>query len=326
VHKHGIIIRARQTDGFDDCREISIDALERTIAVGDLVWIDVCHPESDQPNILGTRLNLGPLTVEDMLLPVRMPKLDPLPSGAFIAAFVFRVEKSDAPRLVASAISLVVGPRYLVTVRRSEMPEVLERLDAVLTGRFDLPEQTGAAMAYAALDALVDRHLPETLRAAELAEELEERLDPQRERESLGSLESMIVLRRDLLAFRRLGVAQQEVLRRLSRRFPHLREYLSDVADDQREAVDTAAATCDYIDGAIEAFRVGRDVRTGYRIRQLTVLAAIFAPLSFTIGLWGLNFSDIPGTNSDVGWYVFVVFQIAYIVATVVFFRLRGLI
>lgn len=321
----GITIRARRANGDDACREVSFDLLEQTIAGEDLVWIDLYDPGSVQSSMLGQCLDLGPLTVEDILLPVRMPKLDPLPSGAFIAAFSVRVDNIDAPRMLPSSISLVVGRRYLVTVRRSEIPEVLERLNAVLSGNVSLPEQTGAAMAHAVLDAVVDRHLPATLRAAELAEELQERLDPQRERESLGPLENLIVLRRDLLAFRRLGVAQQEVLRRLARRSPHLRENLSDVADDEREAVDTATATCDYIDGAIEAFQVGRDVRAGFRIRQLTVLAAIFAPLSLMIGLWGLNFSEIPGTDSDVGWYVFVVVQIICIVATAAFFRLRGL-
>jgi hypothetical protein len=59
------------------------------------------------------------------------------------------------------------------------------------------------------------------------------------------------VLRRDLLAFRRLGVAQQEGLQRLGRLYPSVWAYPADVADNHCEAVDTAAS-CDYIDGAIK--------------------------------------------------------------------------
>jgi Mg2+ and Co2+ transporter CorA len=101
---------------------------------------------------------------------------------------------------------------------------------------------------------------------------------------------------------------------------------LSDVADDQREAIDTAAATCDYIDGAIEAFRVRRDARTERGIRRLTVLAAIFGPLSLTTALWGSNFQSIPGTNTQWGWYAFVVVQVIFVVGAVIYYRRRRLI
>lgn len=132
------------------------------------------------------------------------------------------------------------------------------------------------------------------------------------------------MLRRDVLAFRRLGVAQQKVLQRLGRAFPVLRPHLLDVADSQREAVETAAATCECIDGAIEAYRLRREMRTKHGIRRLTVLAGIFGPVSLLIGLWGIN-PDIPGTRSAWGWPVFVAVQVLLILGAVWYVRRRGL-
>jgi magnesium transporter len=254
-----------------------------------------------------------------------MPKFDPLPEGAFVAACAVGIDQNPSPRLLARPISFVVGQHYLLTVWHGDASIEGERLDAMFGEETELPEHSGAGLAHGVLDAVVDQHLPVMIRAAEIAEDLDDLLDPQNERKSLAPLEELIVLRRDLLAFRRIGVAQQEVLRRLGRRFPSLHSYLSDVADNQREAIDTATATCDYIDGAIEAFRVGREARTGFRLRQLTVLAAIFGPLSLVTALWGLNFSNIPGVESAAGWYVFVAIQLLYVLSAVVYFRLRGL-
>jgi len=210
-------------------------------------------------------------------------------------------------------------------VRREPTPMVTARLEAALGPDGDLPEQSGAALAHIGLDAIVDQHLPVMLRAAEIAEDLEDLLDPVSEREGLAALERLIVLRRDLLAFRRLGVAQQEVLRRLGRILPGMRAHLEDVADDQREAIETAAATCDYIDGAIEAYRVRRDARTENAIRRLTVLAGILWPISLVIGLWGVNFTNIPGTDTSWGWSVFVAAQILFILLGAWYFRHRRL-
>jgi magnesium transporter len=319
-----VLARSATKDGQG--RSVSLEDLGKSIAAKDLIWIDIINPESASVPLLDDQLELGALTVEDCLLPLRMPKIDMLGSGAvFVAVFAINLEKEPEPRLRAVEVAMVVGPTYLVTVRREPVSNLDARLEPAMSSDLELIEESGAALAHVALDALVDEHLPVMLRAAETAEELEELLDPPRGPDSLPCLERLIVLRRDLLAFRRLGVAQQEVLRRLQRAFPSVRANLADIADNQREAIDTAAATCDYIDGAIEAYRVRRDERTEDGIRRLTVLAGIFWPVSMIIGLWGINFSNIPGTSVSWGWPVFASIQVMLILIGAAYFRRRGL-
>jgi len=261
--------------------------------------------------------------IEGMVEPVRLYGPPNIPD--FRKAFEVQLDHVSEPRLQAMSIALVVGPTYLVTLRRDAAPEMTTRLEAALGPERDLAKCSGAVLAHVALDALVDRHLPVMLEAAEVAEDLEDELDPRAERRGLIALERLIVLRRDLLAFRRLAVAQQEVLRRVGRAFPQVRSDLADVADTQREAIDTAAATCDYIDGAIEAYRVRRDAQTEDGIRRLSVLAGILWPTSLLIGLWGINFSTIPGTETPWGWPIFVSIQVVLILGGIWYFRCRGM-
>jgi magnesium transporter len=100
---------------------------------------------------------------------------------------------------------------------------------------------------------------------------------------------------------------------------------LADVADNQREAAETATATGDDIDGAIEVYRVRRDARTDGAIRRLTVLAGDLWPVSLLIGLWGVNFPNIPGTDSAWGWPAFVAAQAVLILLGARYVRRRGL-
>jgi magnesium transporter len=300
--------------------------LRQVVDDGKVVWIDLVHPVQNSVSLVADALGLGSLVVEDLLLPLRMPKFDLLPTqSAFVGAFAIRIDRESTPRLRAVGVSLVVSPSYLVTVSQVPVPEMTRRLEAALQSDGELPANSGPALAHAALDAIVDEHLPVTLQAAEAAEELEDALDPRAERRGLTALENLIVLRRDLLAFRRLAVAQQEVLRRVGRTFPAVQAQLADVADDQREAVETAVATCDYIDGAVEAFRVRRDAQAEDAIRRLSVLAGVLWPVSLFIGLWGINFPNIPGTDASWGWIAFVLVQIFVILAGSWFFRRRGL-
>lgn len=316
-------ILARGTDG--GVREVPPEDLEATLAEpGVAVWIDLVRPRARAEEILRDVLKLSSLTVEDCMAPLRMPKVDVFESGAFVAAFAVRVEREGDLGLRAIEVDLVAGANYLVTVRDGPVPETKGRLEERLRGG-EHSERLGDLLAYEVLDALIDGHLPALVEAATAAEELEDTLDPGNERASVAALENLIALRRDLQAFRRLAVAQQETLRRLGRRAPDLREYLSDASDNQREAVDMADATRDYVEGAVEAYRIRRDERSGLGIRRLTVFAAILGPLTLVSGIYGANFASIPGSESPLGFPIFVGSQLLFVVAAVWFLYRRGL-
>src|SRR5215217_936843 len=324
-----IVTRLLRGEGKD--HEITFGELKGAVKDPDLlVWIDVLYPREGAAALLRDTLELGALTVEDCMEPLRMPKMDVLPGdasggagGSFVAAFAARLEdEARGPRLSASEVDLVAAPRYLVTLRDGPVDEIERRLDALM--RSPEPEVSGAALAHAAFDALVDGHPPVLVRASTIAEELEEVLDPRNEQASISALEALITLRRDLLAFRRLAVAQSEILRRLARVSPEVSEYLSDVADNQREVVDMADATREYIEGTVEAYRVRRDERSDAGIRRLTILAGIIGPLTLLSGIYATNFNT-PGMEGPWSFWAFVGIQIIFLILAVSYLRRRGL-
>lgn len=79
-----------------------------------------------------------------------------------------------------------------------------------------------------------------------------------------------------------------------------------------REAIDTADANRDYVEGAVESYQMRRDERSEVGIRRLTVLAGIIGPLARLAGWWGANFESIPGANSQWGFAIFIGVQIAF--------------
>jgi magnesium transporter len=323
-----VLARSAQDGGIREVMQKELGSF-----LGDPGWtlsIDILRPRTGARTLLQKTLELAPLTVEDCMEPLRMPKMDMFQEGengktqgAFVAAFALRLLKSENEvQLRAIEVDLVVGPNYLVTVRDTPVAEVSQRVQSKL--QKDLSEDSGQMLAYEALDALIDGHLPVLVSTAAAAEELEESLDPRNERVSITALENLIALKRDLSAFRRLAVAQQETLRRLGRKYVEMRPYLSDVADNQRETVDMADATRDYVDGAVEAYRMRRDEWVGIGIRRLTVLASVLGPLSVFTAWYGTSFSDIPGVNLPYAFYVFVGGQILFIVLVFLYLRRRS--
>ena len=293
---------------------------------GAVVWVDLVRPRKRSEALLRDVICLGPLTVEDCLEPLRMPKMDLLDGGrVFVSAFAARLDGEDRVKLRAVEVDLVVGENFLVTVRDGPMEEVRDRLEGRI--RTGAPESgsPGEALAYEVLDALVDGHLPALVNVAAAAEDLEDTLDPRNQRTSIEALENLISLKRDLQAFRRLALAQQEALRRLGRVSEEMRAYLSDAADNQREVVDMADATRDYVDGAIEAYRMRRDERSELGIRRLTALAGLLGPPTLLSGIYGMNFQNLPGNEAWFGFWAFIGFQFLFITTGAFFLRRRGL-
>jgi Mg2+ and Co2+ transporter CorA len=166
---------ARSSTSDDASREIAVEALERVIADRKVIWIDLVHPDTAAHPVLRDGLRLGPLTVEDCLLPVRMPKLDPLAGeGAFVTAFAVGLEEEHAPRLRSVAPALVIGLAYPVTVRRDPIQEVSTTSKRPCAAPARSPRSLGWGSAHTALNTIVEHHLPVMLRTAEVAEELGE--------------------------------------------------------------------------------------------------------------------------------------------------------
>ena len=84
-------------------------------------------------------------------------------------------------------------------------------------------------------------------------------------------------------------------------------------------------ASRDYIEGAIEAYRMRRDERSETGIRRLTVLAGIIGPLSLLAGIYEANFSNIPGTGAPWSFWVFLGVQAVFLIVALWYLRRRGL-
>jgi magnesium transporter len=302
-----------------------VDGLAQTLKDPrtEVVWIDIVRPREGAESLLRDTLGLSPLVVEDCVSPLRMPKLDVFEGGAFLAAFAARLEDG---RLRALEVNLVVGPGYLVTVRSREVEELTGGLGGLMDSGKGLDEEPQAMLAHAALDALTDKQLPVIETLSGEIEDLEARLDPRNERASSGALSALISTRQDLTAFRRLAVAQAEVLGRSAREVPEVvQARFSDVKDNQREAVDMADATRDYVEGVIETYRFLRDQRTDAGIRRLTVLAALLGPPTLITGIYGMNFDNLPGRSDPSGFWIVIGLQVLFVALAALYLRRRGL-
>jgi Mg2+ and Co2+ transporter CorA len=64
--------------------------------------------------------------------------------------------------------------------------------------------------------------------------------------------------------------------------------------------------------------------RTNRIIKTLTILSAVFLPLTFIVGVYGMNFEFMPELHWHYGYYIIIAGMAIFAGAMLVIFKRRG--
>ena len=292
------------------------------------VWINVHglhEPEVMQE--IGRRFKLHPLVLEDILNTDQRPKIEDYSDYLFVVARSF--DYDPATLAVASEqVSFVVGRDFVLTFQ--ERP----------TGSFD-PVRTWLRtdkgrirqlgidhLAYALLDALVDRYFTVLEQLGERTEQLEEDLMA---KPNAALLQTLHQLKRETLTLRRAIWPMREVVNTLVRnegRFfaPETQLYLRDIYDHTVHLIESLEAIRDLIAGMLDIYLSTISNRVNQEVRALTVIALIFMPATLISGIFGMNFKIMPLLDDPAG-FLFAIGLMVGVATTLgtIFWRRRWL-
>jgi magnesium transporter len=293
-----LVIRAQETPAWAEG-----DVAVQPPAEGERLWVDVCQPSETELQLLRERFDLHPVAIDSCLRVDQRPKLEEYRGQLFVVLHKLLVPASSDEPLVSSELHAFLGHDYLITIQDVELPEVAsvrERLlvEPTLRAR-SLPHTyylICERLAHANFDAL------DVL--FEAVEGIEDSVLKQADDDALPEL---FAAKRRLAAARRLIVPQREVASLLlesgtpfvdERTRPYFRRVL-DVLMRMAEAIDTQR---EILSNVLDAHLSLVSNRTNDIMKSLTLLSAIFLPLSFVTGFFGQNFSHLPFDNVALMW------------------------
>ena len=140
------------------------------------------------------------------------------------------------------------------------------------------------------------------------------------------TLKPIFTLRRDIVQLKRIVMPQKEVVSQLSRlKHPviakNLHRYFSDIYDHLVRTNDMADTHREILNSSLEIYYSTISTKTNEIIKVLTILTAIFIPPTFLVGLWGMNFHNMPELDFRYGYFVSLVFILVIVAGMIAFFR-----
>jgi magnesium transporter len=303
-----------------DCHRKTVESL---LSAGNFFWLDLGNPTQDDFAILRDVFKFHPLAVEDSEQFNQRSKVDGYDDFVFIVIYGAGSAGDDLVE-----VHCFYSDRFLVTVHRQACP-VLAEVRRRYARRERGMEQP-ALLLYRVIDGLVDSFFPSLAVFDDRIDDLEDAIFLSASDEQLQEIFQM---KRQLVEMRKILTPQRDAFAGLMGRVAELpglagqdEHYFRDVYDHLIRISDLIDSYRDLLTGAMDVYLSTVSNRLNAVMKQLTIIATVFLPLTFVTGFFGQNFDWM--VTKIHSWPMFLVLgvgsEIVALLALLAFFKRRG--
>jgi magnesium transporter len=262
---------------------------------GEMCWIDLQPPDDADLKLMQKRFGFHPLAIEDCAAEIHRAKVDEYGNHLFLVTHSMRVTERGRHGIATSELDVFLGDRYLITIHREPIPG-LEIVWKRASGDATCGTNGMDFICYLIVDELVDEVFPLIDQVSDQLEDVESAI---LKRVESRQLQQLMRLKRWLISMRRVLSPERDMLAILLRRGdPRISErtalYFRDVYDHIVRAYEQIDVERDLLGNAMDAYLSMMANTSTIIMKQLTLLASIFLPLTFMTGFFGQNFNALP--------------------------------
>lgn len=306
----------------DEAAEANVTIIEH----GALRWYDIRSITPATIEYLRDVFGFHPLALDDVTSRLQRPKVDIYDSFLFLVMQFPRHNKLTRTTL-ASEVDLFIGSNFVITAHDGSLKPLTRMFDSALESnevRDTLMNRTSGHLLYYIIDRLVDYCFPIVNRMSERIEHIEDIIF---ERAGLDVVQEISIVRRDLIALRRIIKPQISVVAQLEHRdLPFVRGdidvYFGDISDHLAKIWDSLEDEKEVLEGLSSTFDSLASHRLNGIIKTLTIISVIILPLTLITGVFGMNV-PLPYESSSVALFAICAVMLITTVGMLILFRVR---
>jgi magnesium transporter len=265
------------------------DSLPAQPAEGeDDYWLEISAATPDE---LASRIKsygLHPFMVEDILEPGHSTLVDRYSEGVYVE-FPTNLDHS---RVAIAFLSIILTPHLITTIRRGEMPEI-ETLLERLQHEVRMPFGRTIAVLYYILDHFIDKNTLAALKLRDRIGELEKAIvdDPDQ-----LSISNVTEIKQQVRALTSIAEDQRYCVMSLmdiqspALDFTNYKSYIHDLASNTEHVLRALGRSEKRVSDLERIFQLTVHDSSEKRLRILTIISAVFLPLTLITGFFGMNF------------------------------------
>ncbi|MBA3052027.1 magnesium/cobalt transporter CorA [bacterium] len=271
---------------------------------------------------LGGHFGIHSLTLEDIVNTAQRPKYEDFDSYIFVVLKMLMLDASGKG-IVSEQVSLVLGANFVISFQEKK-GDVFDAIrERIRQNKGRIRRAGPDYLAYSLLDAVVDNYFSILENTGEQIEEMEEKLlanpSPQTLRKIHDLKRGIIFLRKSVWPLREVAGSLERGESKLIKKSTVI--FLRDLYDHTIQVIDTVETLRDMLSGTLDIYLSSVSNRMNEIMKVLTIFAAIFIPLTFLAGIYGMNFEFIPELKWRWGYFYALGLMAAVGFGLLIFFR-----
>jgi magnesium transporter len=286
-------------------RPISLDEARASMEAGRFVWVDL--DAADMTEARGLIASLGVVGEEGIELALRDEAATQYARYDHYIQLVVSGYRRHSQELALERVSVLAGERFLFTVHRGSV-DFLNAVQRDYHNDFVRFAKSPSFLIYEIWDHLIENYLAVQKVMGERVERLQSELHT-------GQVDDRVFVRiselgADLLHFRKILLPARAVLSDLStRRSLYVSEatqrFLANMVGSVDHVLQDMLVDRDILSESLNLYMSMVSHRTNAVMKKLTAVSVVFLPLTFLVGVYGMNFEFLPELKWRWGYLYF---------------------
>lgn len=288
-----------------------------------VTWLNITgvHDENIIREI-GEQFKTHPLVLEDIANTTQRPKVEEYDDYLFVIIKMAYL-KEETREIILEQVSLLVGKDYVISLQEKEGDILGGVRERIRNSKGKIRKLGSDYLMYGIMDEVVDHYFSVLERIGEEIESMEEELMLAANQNLLAKIYG---LKQELMFIRKSIWPMREAVSTLQRAENKLISegtsvYLRDVYDHTVQAVETIETFRDMASSMLELYISTASNKMNEVMKVLTIFAAVFIPLTFIAGVYGMNFEFMPELKWRLAYPVWWVIAVVSGVGMLIYFK-----
>jgi len=272
---------------------------------------------------IGRRFNLHPLVLEDILNTNQRPKIENYNDYLYVVLKL--IDKDSGDRFITKQISLILQKNVLISFQDDE-----DNIFDIFIERLKIPDnlirhKETDYLLYSLIDTIIDTYFFDLEKLEDRIEVIEEELIGQPKPDILKEIHKM---KKDIITLTKSIWPVREMLTGFDSYNYSLIDkstdyYIRDVYDHSIQVFDTLESFRDRISEMLDIYLSSASNRLNEVVRVLTIISTIFVPITFIVGLYGMNFKNMPEIGFPYSYPLVLMVMFFISISMLLYFRTK---
>lgn len=275
------------------------------------------------------------LQMEDVVNVYQRPKVEEYKDHLF---FINRVFRETDNGISNDQVSMFLGKNFLLTIQ-DKYDDIFDPVrNRIRLGKGHMRISGADYLVYTLMDVIIDNYYPILERMGDYLDDLQDELIINPSRDALNHL---LQKKRDLIVLRRTIWTERDKMNDILRSsFTSINDstkvFMKDTYDHCIQLLDIVESYKEVMASLMDVYQSSVSNRLNQVMKVLTIISTVFIPLTFIVGLYGMNFPrhhpdtgeilplNMPELYSPYGYITVCIVMVIIVIAQVFFFYKKG--